>query len=157
MQGVTDYTFRKGQPPSSKKFRSFPLPISEKPEDFYDAKTDSQALSFRQLSKFIKQQTANGVAISGYLADLHAKISYPFIIFVVTFVVLPFALKPARSGSMAVSFIAGLIIGFAYYAVHSFSITMGRAELWPPIVAAWMANIIMGIVGIVLNLGAEAP
>ena len=90
-------------------------------------------------------------------ADLQAKISFPFIILVVSIVSLPFALRPARTGSMAFSFLAGLFIGFSYYAIHAFSVAMGRAELWNPFLAAWMANVVMLFVGTVLNLGAESP
>jgi lipopolysaccharide export LptBFGC system permease protein LptF len=48
-------------------------------------------------------------------------------------------------------------VAFAYYAVDSFSISMGRAELLPPLLAAWSANIVMGIVAFILNAGSEAP
>jgi lipopolysaccharide export system permease protein len=58
---------------------------------------------------------------------------------------------------MAFSSLAAIFVAFTYYAVDSFSISMGRAELLPPLLAAWMANILMGIVALVLNLGAEAP
>ena len=95
--------------------------------------------------------------MTSYMADLYAKISFPFINLVLVLVVLPFALLPARSGSMAPSCLAGLTIGFAYFAVHSFSLALGRAELWPPLLAAWMANLVMAIAGLILNLGTESP
>jgi len=139
------------------RFNSLPLPISETPADFFDTERDPFTMSYGQLDRFIGKQMETGVSVSGYLADLYAKISFPFVVFIVTLVALPFALRPARSGSLAVSFLAGLIIGFSYYAVHSFSVSMGRAELWNPLLAAWMANIVMGFVGLILNLGAESP
>jgi lipopolysaccharide export system permease protein len=88
---------------------------------------------------------------------MHSKLAFPFVIFITGLVVLPFTLRPARSGSMAFSSLAAIFVAFTYYAVDSFSISMGRAELLPPLLAAWMANILMGIVALVLNLGAEAP
>jgi lipopolysaccharide export system permease protein len=74
-----------------------------------------------------------------------------------TLVVIPFALKPARSGSMATSIMASLMIGFSYYAVHSLAISLGRAEILPPLAAAWATNMLMGAIGAVLLLGAESP
>ena len=156
MKQVTELRFTADRPEVT-RYQALPLPISEEPEEFYEFKTDPQTMSFRQLRRFIREQARNGISITGYIAELHGKIAFPFISFVVTLIALPFALKPARSGSLAVSFLAGLIIGFTYYAVDSFSIAMGRAELWPPVLAAWMANLLMGFVGFVLNLGAEAP
>jgi lipopolysaccharide export system permease protein len=79
------------------------------------------------------------------------------VIFIVGMIVLPFTLLPARSGSMAQSSLAAFFVAFTYFAVDSFSISMGRADLLPPVLAAWMANIVMGAVALVLNLGAEAP
>lgn len=157
MKGVSEYRFTRGQNVDAKKYNALPLLIDEKPEDFYEVKTDTMTMSYRQLSKFLKQQKANGIPVTGYRTELFAKFSFPFIIFIVTLVILPFSLKPARSGSLAMSFVAGLVIAFSYYAIHSFSIAMGHAELWPPFMAAWMANVVMGVVGLVLNLGAEAP
>lgn len=157
MSEVVEYKFEDGGPAHVSKFKALPLPIDEKPKDFYSVKTDPFTMSFRELSGFIANQAANGVPTAAYLVDLHAKIAFPFINLVIPLVVLPFALLPARSGSMAPSFLAGLTIGFTYFAVHSFSLALGRAELWPPIIAAWMANFIMGAVGMILNLGTEAP
>lgn len=140
-----------------KKFQKLPLPIRETPEDFYDRKTDPQTMSFRQLRRFIKAQRDNGIKVSEYLPDLWAKFSVPFACLIVCLAALPFSVRSARGGSMAGAVAASIIISFLYYAMHSFSIALGRAELWPPIVAAWMANVAIGFVGIVLSLGAEAP
>ncbi|MFM1848901.1 MAG: hypothetical protein RL417_2375 [Pseudomonadota bacterium] len=157
MRGVTDYRFTDSDVPNISRYPVLPLPIRDRPEEFYDVKTEPQTMSYRQLRRFIKEQARNGISITGYLADLNGKIAFPFISFIITLIALPFALKPARSGSLAASFVAGLVIGFSYYAVDSFSIAMGRAEIWPPLLAAWMANILMGFVGLVLALGAESP
>ncbi len=156
MYNADEYRFDKDRNPQTSKFTSLALPIGEKPADFYDIQADPYSMSFNHLRKFIKRQRQNGVDVDGFKADLYAKLSFPFIIFIVSVIALPFAIKPARSGSLAVSFVAGLMIGFSYYAVNSFSLAMGRAELWNPFVAAWMANIVMGTIGLVLNKGAEA-
>ncbi len=157
MHDITDYRFGAGRSSVGRNPDSAPLNISSEPSDFYDVKTDPATMSYAQLKRFIRTQSSNGVSTRSYLADLYEKLASPFLIFIVIPVVLPFALKPARSGSLAWSFMAALIIGFSYYAVHSLSIALGRAELWHPLVAAWMANIVMGVVGLVLSLGAEAP
>ena len=134
-----------------------PLPISEQPSDFYDFKTDPYTLSFAELRSFMKKQIRNGLSVTGYLPYLYEKLASPFLNFIVVLVVLPFALKPARSGSLAASSIAALVIGFSYYAVHSFSIAMGKAEILPPLISAFTANALMLFVGTILLLGSESP
>ncbi len=137
--------------------KTIALPLKEEPKDFYDVDMDPYTMSYSQLSKFIQKQVDNGLAANGYLTDLYSKLAFPFVILVFSLVVLPFSLKPGRSGNMALSFVIGLLISFTYYAVHSFSLAMGRAEIWPPLFAAWIANFLMLLVGIILNIGAESP
>ena len=156
MRDVTEYHFDL-EPIAEESLRSLPLPIREVPSDFYDVKSDPSTMSFSELRRFIKRLRKNGTSTTQYLPDLYAKLAAPFIIFITGLLVLPFTLLPARSGSMALSSVSAISIAFLYYAVDSFSISMGRAELLPAALAAWSANIVMGIVAVVLNLGTEAP
>lgn len=157
MENVVDFSFDQDGTPKPTRHLSLPLPIPDRPEDFFNAKTDPDTMSYRELRRFMQKQREAGLSVLHHTADLYAKFSFPLVSFIVALVSLPFALKPARSGSMAASLLAGLTIGFSYYAVHSLSLAMGRAEIWPPFVAAWMANLLLLSVGIVLNIGSEAP
>jgi len=157
MHQVAEYHFLKSKTEVNFNPGNEPLAIESVPTDFYDMQTDPATLSFAQLKRFIRDQASNGISTRAYIADLYEKLSSPFLVFLVVPLVLPFALKSARSGSLAWSFVAALIIGFSYYAVHSLSLALGRAEIWPPFLAAWMANIIFGTIGLILTLGAEAP
>ena len=157
MNGVTEYRFSPDSPLEIRRFQSLPLTIRESPESFYNVETEPDTMSFRALRSFIKRQARNGINIRGYLADLHAKLAFPFLNLIIVLVVLPFVMKGSRHGSLAGGVVAALVIGFSYYAVHSFSISLGRAEIWHPILAAWMANGVMGLIGLVLVLGAESP
>lgn len=156
MRKVTRYHFD-GDAVKTERFSDLPLPIPETPRDFYEFNDDPTTMSFLDLNNFITKQSSNGVSTKQYLPDLYSKLAFPFIIFITGLLVLPFTLLPARSGSMAVSSLAAIFVAFAYYAVDSFSISMGRAELLPPLLAAWSANIVMGLVAFILNAGSEAP
>lgn len=156
MMDVAEIRFR-DDPPKIVRHRSRPIIIRESPEDFYDMRTDPNTLSYRALAQYIKRQQKNGVAVKGFLTELHAKIALPLLILIIALITLPFSLQPARTGSLATSLLSGLTISFAYYAVHSFSVALGQAEIWPPMLAAWCANIVMIIAAVILNLGAESP
>ncbi len=156
MRNVRQHHFET-DPVREENFRELPLPIREVPSDFYDVRNDPTTMSFSELRKFIKRLKRNGISTTQYQPDLYSKMAAPLVIFITGMIVLPFSLLPARSGSMAKSSLAAISIAFLYYAVDSFSISMGRAELLPPLLAAWSANIVMGIVATVLNLGTEAP
>jgi len=156
MQNVQRYHFD-GDAVRLERLANLPLPITETPRDFYEFNDEPSTMSFAELRSFISRQRANGVSTTEYLPDLYRKLAFPLIIFITGVLVLPFTLLPARSGSMAVSSLAAIFVAFAYYAVDSFSIAMGRAELLPPLLAAWTANIVMGVVAFILNAGSEAP
>lgn len=157
MQEVSEVRFDRPEHPRETAFRSLPLPIKEAPSDFYELRTEPSTMTIAQLRRFIRQQAQNGIEVSEYVPYLSEKFAFPFFNFVIVLVVIPFALRPARSGSMASSVLAGLIIGFSYYAVHSFSMAMGKAEILSPAFSAWIANLLMGAIGSVLLLGAESP
>jgi lipopolysaccharide export system permease protein len=157
MTPVTQYFFSKELSyPQEIKHAQLPLPISQSPEDFYSIRPEPDTMSYFELRDFMMQQQANGVSTGEYLSDLHEKISFPFITLVVTFVVITFALQSARTGSMAGPILASLTIAFSYYAIHSFCVALGRAELLNPYVAAWFSNCLYGIIGLVLIMGAES-
>lgn len=158
MRGVTQYEFqRDSTTPGVRHFKSLPLTISEAPSDFYEMSSDPETMSYREFRRFIRKQQRHGLATNAYLPDLNHKLAFPFLSLILPFAALPFALTSARSGSLAVGFVAGLIVAFSYYAIHSMSLSLGRAEILPPLLAAWSANIILFCVGFVLNLGAESP
>jgi lipopolysaccharide export system permease protein len=156
MRDVNRYHFD-GDAVRVERFPDLPLPIPESPRDFYEFNDEPSTMSFSELQSFIQKQRNNGISTTQYLPDLYGKLAFPLVIFITGVLVLPFTLLPARSGSMAVSSLLAIFVAFAYYAVDSFSIAMGRAELLPPLLAAWSANIVMGLVAFILNAGSEAP
>jgi lipopolysaccharide export system permease protein len=157
MRNVTEQQFQNSEVILSDKKNTFPLNISQEPEEFYGAKTETDAMSYKSLSKFIKKQAQNGIKVSGLYSDLYQKLSFPFITFIASFVALTFAIRPARGGGLGLSFAAGVAIGFSYYIVHSYAMALGRAEILPALLAAWTANIVMITVGAILHLGVDSP
>jgi lipopolysaccharide export system permease protein len=142
--------------PKEIKHTGLPIMLHRVPKDFYDILPEPDTMSFFELQRFMFEQAKNGLSTSQYLAHLYEKISFPFVTLVVTFVVVTFAMLPARSGSMALPIMVSIGISFTYYALHSFSIALGRAELIDPLLAAWFSNLVYGVIGGVLLLGAES-
>ena len=155
MRSVSSYRIDDQDQILAQKFKSLPLPIVSQPEEFYRVEKDPASMTRAQLKNFIDKQRSNGLPADEYLADFHSKLSSPFVIFVCTLIAIPLALRPARTGSMAASFISGLSLSFSYYAVMSLSLAFGRAGFWPPMLSAWMANIILLSMALILILALE--
>ena len=58
---------------------------------------------------------------------------------------LLFPLRSERSGGIAQGIGAGLIIGFSYWLVYAFGMSLGRSGTLPPFTAAWFANILFAV------------
>lgn len=126
--------------------------LQEGPAAFKLAKKESEEMGYWELKDFIQRIKADGYDTTPYLTDLHAKISFPFIVVVMSFLGIPFALRIGRSGSVAVGITASMAIGFIYWLFFSLSIALGRGGVLPPVLAAWSANLVFGALGILVLL-----
>ena len=136
-------------------FPKAPLIIDEVPTDFYNMERRAETMSYSELKKYTAKLREEGVAATNYLVDLAAKLSFPLVNFIVILVAFPLALTPARSGSLSISIVSGVCIGFGYYVIHALSLSLGNAELLPIHLAAWTANVLVGGFGAYLMASAE--
>src|SRR5574341_2159783 len=96
-----------------------------------------------------------GHEVSKYLVQLNSKLSFPLIHLIMALVAIPFALASPRSGGRAVGIALAILISVGYWLVHSMAIAFAKAELLPPMLGAWTANIIFAGVGAALFLRAR--
>ena len=137
------------------RFKTLPLVIKEKPEDFFNVEWTPETLSYRELKKHVEKLAKEGTAPTRSLVDLDAKIAFPLVNLIAVLIAFPFALIPSRSGNLTASFVAGVTIGFGYHVVHAASTSFGAAELIPITASAWTANLILGCIGAYLMAGAD--
>ena len=53
----------------------------------------------------------------------------------------------ARSGQVLMRAVIGMALGFAYFVVDNFSLAMGNAGTYPPMVAAWAPFLLFLLIG----------
>ncbi|MEK7783118.1 MAG: LptF/LptG family permease, partial [Candidatus Binatota bacterium] len=58
-------------------------------------------------------------------------------------------------GGMALSFGLTMLIGFGYWFVLAFSVSLGHSGALPPLVAAWFPNLILLFVGLFFSTTEE--
>ncbi|MBU1744837.1 MAG: LptF/LptG family permease, partial [Proteobacteria bacterium] len=61
-----------------------------------------------------------------------------------------FSLRSERSGGIAQGIGAGLVIGFSYWLVYAFGMSLGRSGTLPPFIAAWFAYILFAVASLFL-------
>ena len=147
MYGVTETIFYPDRSFTVNNYPQLPLTIKETPRDFYLMQRKPETMSYQELGRYIEKLRADGVPTTEYAAQKSAKLAFPLVSLVCILISFPFALAPARSGTLTMSFLAGVTIGFGYHIVHALCLSLGTAELLPVFLSAWSTNIIFGLFG----------
>jgi lipopolysaccharide export system permease protein len=118
------------------------IALPEKPNDFKIMQKDAEKMGFFDLRKYVKKIQSEGYDATRYLVDLHGKVAFPFVTLILAVIGISFSLRQERHGGMMQSVGIGIIVGFSYWIVHAFSLSLGRSGILPAILSAWLANII---------------
>jgi lipopolysaccharide export system permease protein len=122
--------------------------------DFTDIQKPPSAMSFRELRDYVARLEAAGFEVRKYLVDLYAKLSQPLENLIMVLVAIPFALQAPRGGRLYGLALAIALMA-AYMVVDYSARAFARADLLPPLLAAWTANVVFLGVGTSLLLRAR--
>jgi lipopolysaccharide export system permease protein len=131
------------------------LPISQTPEDFKVFARDPEEFSFFDLQRQIDDLKQIGVDTTEHQVDLQVKLAIPWVPTLMVILAIPFALRHGPRGGMALSFGLTAVIGFSYWVLLGFGVSLGRSGAIPPWASAWVANLVMGLVGLYFFTGEE--
>lgn len=137
-----------------KGFDIHPLDIPETPETFVRGVRKPEEMSYWQLKRFAEIVGREGYNNARYLVDMHIKIAFPFIVLVLIMIGIPLALSLKRGGTpLAVSL--GMAACFLYLLTLGLSRSLGLSGVLPPLLSAWMANLIFSLAGTYMLMHAE--
>jgi len=126
------------------------IDIPEKPNDFKIVQKDAEKMGYFELRKYVSKIQKEGYDVTRYLVYLQGKIAFPFVIIIMIFIGVSFSLRSERSGGVMQSIGIGIFVGFSYFLVHAFSMTLGRSGMVPVLLAAWAANILFSAIAAIL-------
>jgi len=132
----------------------FRLDFKIKPLAFTRRQKEPEEMSYKELSKYIRVKKNAGQKVSKELTDLYFKLSYPLINLIILLFGAPIAASPKRSG-LAIGFAIALGITFAYWFLLQTFRSFGHAAHLHPLLSAWFANIVFGVLGTVLLIKAK--
>ena len=124
-------------------------------DDFTQVQKPPDTMSFLELRAFVAKLRESGHQVGKYLVQLHSKLSFPLVHFIMALVAIPFALVSPRTGGRAVGIGVAIMISVSYWTVHSIALAFAQADLLPPALAAWTANIVFAGLGAALFLNAR--
>ena len=128
--------------------------LKESPESFAKAEEDPSALSYWELERYIQRLKQSGSRVQKYLVELYLKISFPLTNFVVVLIGTALAIR-VRRGGLAISFGLAVFISFVYYAIIRTGQALGHSGTLPPLIGAWLGNLVFGGLGLELLRRAQ--
>lgn len=125
--------------------------LSENPKVFKSVSKNPDQMSFNELSNYITRLRNQGHNVRRYIVDLQSKISFPFVNLIMVILATSIGLRYKSVSHVSRGIFLGLLLGFLYWVINSFSLSLGYSEIFPPLFSAWFANFVFfsgGMVGI---------
>lgn len=135
-------------------FATYDLFTDDTPGDFIVARRnteDTLAINAFRLAKFIKLLKDSGFQYQEEATNFHLKFAFPFASFILALlgVSIPFLFNTQRSFiNAALGFVTTVISSFFYMGFVTIGISIGKVGLLPPVVAAWLGNIVFFLIGL---------
>ncbi len=117
-------------------------PLNLAPEDLQRVSKKSEEMGFTELYDYIKKMEKEAYDAVTFRVDLHAKIAFPFICVIMGLLGTGIGVKKSIREGLPVGIVYGIGIAFLYWVFHSFCLSLGYGGLLPPVVSAWMTNVV---------------
>ncbi len=111
------------------------------------SKVDPEELDYWTLKDRIAELEAAGRPADEARAGLAHKISGPLSTLLMPLLAAVAAFGLARSGQVLLRACVGMALGFAYFVADNFSLAMGNAGAYPPLIAAWAPFLLFVLIG----------
>ncbi len=123
---------------------------SETPWRVASSELDPQGLSVPQLVDYLQYNSDfPAPQLAPYRANLADRFALPFSCFVIVLIAAPLGIVYNRSGVTA-SVAGALVIFFGMIMAHGFFMAMGKGMRVDPLVAPWVPDIMLGVLGLIL-------
>jgi lipopolysaccharide export system permease protein len=125
--------------------RDFPE-LAEKPDDFSRRVKSIDEMNYAELRNYLQKMRRTGKDPSKALVELYTKISFPFATVIIILLGAPLSADSRRSG-LALGFGLSLLVSFIYWGVLQVSKAYGINGNVPPLLSAWIPNIVFMVIG----------
>ena len=105
--------------------------------------TAPEEMGFVELRDYVRRGVARSRDVTRPVVDLHMKVSVPFANFIIVLFGAALAAVRRRTG-LAVGFAASILICFIYYGFLRTGQALGYNGDLPPLLAAWIGNLVFG-------------
>jgi lipopolysaccharide export LptBFGC system permease protein LptF len=136
--------------PTVTEFRPFDVStfaeLNEPPTYFKKEVKQSLEMNYDELSHYINDLAQSGFDVVRLRVQLHKKLAFPVMTFVMAVLAVPFALRGGRRGALT-GIATAIGIAIIYWIGMGFFEAMGNANQLPAVLAAWSPDLLFGLVG----------
>lgn len=137
-----------------KKFDVLFLDLPETPKTFMKSMRNPEEMSYWQLKRYAQKVHSEGYDNTRYLVDMNIKAAFPLIILIMVFIGIAISLINKVDKTPVIVSI-GMGICFVYMIMFGFARSLGLAGVLPPLLSAWIANLIFLFLGLYLMMYIE--
>jgi len=135
-------------------FTNMDIIVKEDLQKFFTNQRTPQEMNSKELRQQIDILQQAGVDTKNFEVDLYMKYSIPFSGLIFVLLGVPLGLR-VKKGGKATGIIISIVLVLFYYILLSTTRSFGREGMLTPILAAWLSNIIFGILGVIIMFRAE--
>ncbi len=117
------------------------------PKELLMTQVRPDEMDFNELKYFIQLIRKSGGEVYRWLTDYYLRLSFPLSNIIIVLFSIPLAYN-RRHKSLAVGFGLSLVICFFYFGLVKMGQTLGQNGSIPPLIGAWIGNVIMGTIGV---------
>ena len=121
----------------------------EAPDEFARLENDPFHMSRQDLRDYISRIREGGATVRQYEVDYHLRAAFPLANLIMVLLGTCLSLRITR-GTTALGFGISISLGFAYYGFLRVGQALGYNGNVPPLLAAWLGNIVFGTGGSLL-------
>lgn len=147
-QGIIHQYSDKGHMIFESRFNKMEIQLTDEMKRLYGSQKSTSEMSRKELKKRIDLFKNSGVSVDSLLVDYHLKLSEPFTVLIFILISVPLSLS--NKESRVLNLVFTIIIVFLYYIIMSFSRSFGKNNVFSPLLAAWLPNLIFSVLGILL-------
>lgn len=133
---------------SSERMPSMTLISELTPEILLVGFSDPDKMSAFRLFEYSNYLKENNRESARYEIELWKKIFYPFAVFVMMALALPFAYLHFRSGGVSLKIFTGIMMGVSFQLINSLFAHLGLLNTWPPLATAVLPSLLFLLLAI---------
>lgn len=149
---VYDYTIRdlKGMREQIQQGKQLDTVIAIEPRDFLVSKNDQERLTTPELTVYIRQQKARGVAnITQFEIEKERRYAMTAAAFILTLIGMSLSARKVKNG-MGINIGIGLVLSFTYILFSTVTSSFAVSGATSPRLAMWIPNVVYLIIGLIL-------